>query len=131
MQVAIEDFHLECEGWAGYKKEDWLRHMYQNALTDHSSRNKKSIEVQKVDQKYNWKKKLEEWCYLPPVGASSGIVIIWDSHKFNKLDHIIGSYSLSISFSDLESGIACLLSWVYNTNIALNRQNLWEELLHV
>lgn len=47
---------------------------------------------------------LSEWCALPAVGTSRGILIVWDPVEVKKVDEIIGNLSFSIKMVELSSG---------------------------
>ena len=39
---------------------------------------------------------------LPACGASGGVVIIWDSKKFECIEKVIGSFSVSVKLESVE-----------------------------
>ncbi|RVW62006.1 hypothetical protein CK203_062400, partial [Vitis vinifera] len=45
-----------------------------------------------------------EWAALPACGASGGIVILWDSNKFECTEKVLGSFSVTVKFNSGEEG---------------------------
>ena len=44
-----------------------------------------------------WTERDREWTFLPACGASGGVVIIWDSNKFEGIEKVIGSFFFCFS----------------------------------
>ena len=62
-----------------------------------------------------WTVRNKEWVALPTSGASSGILIIWDSKKLCNEEVVIGSFSVLVKF--VLDGCGLLwLSTVYGPN---------------
>ena len=61
-----------------------------------------------------WTVRNKDWATLPACGASSGILIIWDSKKLRS-EVVIGSFSVSIKF-DLVGCGPLWISAVYGPN---------------
>jgi hypothetical protein len=38
-----------------------------------------------------------DWCYLDSIGASSGVLIMWDSSMVDKINECVGEFSLVVS----------------------------------
>ena len=51
-----------------------------------------------------WKGKSLDWVALPACGASRGIVILWDSVKFNCSEKVLGSFSVTVKLNSDEEG---------------------------
>ncbi|RVX16267.1 putative mitochondrial protein [Vitis vinifera] len=51
-----------------------------------------------------WKGKSLDWVALPACGASGGIVILWDSVKFNCSENVLGSFSVTVKLNSDEEG---------------------------
>ena len=43
-----------------------------------------------------WESRFKGWEYLPSVGASGGLLVIWDTRFASKVDSIHGIFSISI-----------------------------------
>ncbi|KAL6348507.1 hypothetical protein AAG906_009967 [Vitis piasezkii] len=74
-----------------------------------------------------WKGKRVEWAALPACGASGGIVILWDSSKFECTEKVLGSFSVTVKFNSGEEGSFWLTS-VYGPINLLWRKDFWLEL---
>ncbi|RVW70784.1 hypothetical protein CK203_058030 [Vitis vinifera] len=74
-----------------------------------------------------WKGKRLEWAALPACGASGGIVILWDSSKFECTKKVLGSFSVTVKFNSGEEGSFWLTS-VYSPINPLWRKHFWLEL---
>ena len=57
-----------------------------------------------------WTGRDREWIALPTCGASGGVVIIWDSNKFECIEKLIGSFSVSMKLESIEEGSFWLTS---------------------
>ncbi|RVW96808.1 Transposon TX1 uncharacterized 149 kDa protein [Vitis vinifera] len=53
-----------------------------------------------------WTGRRVEWVALPACGASGGIVILWDSSKFECTEKVLGSFSVTVKFNS--GRVACL-----------------------
>ncbi|RVW70180.1 hypothetical protein CK203_057138 [Vitis vinifera] len=76
-----------------------------------------------------WTVRNKDWATLPACGASSGILIIWDSKKLRS-EVVIGSFSVSIKF-DLVGCGPLWISAVYGPNSPSLRKEFWVELLDI
>ncbi|RVW83303.1 Transposon TX1 uncharacterized 149 kDa protein [Vitis vinifera] len=74
-----------------------------------------------------WKGKSLDWVALPACGASGGIVILWDSVKFNCSEKVLGSFSVTVKLNSDEEESFWLTS-VYGPNKAVWREDFWLEL---
>ena len=57
-----------------------------------------------------------EWLYLPSVGRSGGIIVIWDPQVVELGDSRIGSFSICCKFKSLEDNFEWGLIGVYGPN---------------
>ena len=69
-----------------------------------------------------WTVRNKDWVTLPACGASSGILIIWDSKKLCSEEVVIGSFSVSVMFA-LDGCGLLWLSAVYGPNNPLLRKD--------
>ena len=76
-----------------------------------------------------WTVRTKDWATLPACGASSGILIIWDSKKLRS-EVVIGSFSVSIKF-DLVGCGPLWISAVYGPNNTSFRKDFFMELLDI
>ncbi|RVX21695.1 Transposon TX1 uncharacterized 149 kDa protein [Vitis vinifera] len=77
-----------------------------------------------------WTVKNKDWAALPASGASSGILIIWDSNKLRSEEVVIGSFSISVKFA-LDGCGPLWLTVVYGPNSLSLRKDFWVELLDI
>jgi len=75
-----------------------------------------------------WGRRPIEWLYLPSVGRSGGIIVIWDPQVWELDDSRIGSFSVCSRFKSLESNFEWGLIEVYGPNDDYMRRALFEEL---
>ena len=75
-----------------------------------------------------WGVRYKEWSFLPSVGRSGGIIIIWDVRIVKGVETILGEYSVSVCFNCVKGGSKWWLSGVYGPNNPKERCVFWEEL---
>ena len=75
-----------------------------------------------------WGRRPIEWRYLPSVGRSGGIIVIWDPEVLELGDSRIGSFSVCCKFRSLEDNFEWGLIGVYGPNDDYMRRALFEEL---
>ena len=68
------------------------------------------------------------WLYLPSVGRSGGIIVIWDPQVLELGESRIGSFSVCCRFKSLEDNFEWGLIGVYGPNDDYMRRALFEEL---
>lgn len=66
--------------------------------------------------------------YLGSNGASSGILLMWDKRIVNKLEDVVGYYSVSRKFKNIANQKVWMFYGVYGPNVNSERGVLWEEL---
>jgi hypothetical protein len=72
-----------------------------------------------------------DWVYLGSVGASGGIILMWDRRVVEKLDAAVGHFSVSCKFRNVLDHKEWAFSGVYGPNSGRERPVLWEELAGV
>ncbi|RVX05281.1 Transposon TX1 uncharacterized 149 kDa protein [Vitis vinifera] len=77
-----------------------------------------------------WTVRNKEWVALPASGASSGILIIWDSKILSREEVVIESFSVSVKFS-LDGCGPLWISVVYGPNSPSLRKDFWVELFDI
>lgn len=70
-------------------------------------------------------------CSVPAVGASGGIIILWDSRVLEAVDFCVGRYSISVCFKNVEDGLPWAFSKIYGPNDESSRRLLRDELTGV
>lgn len=75
--------------------------------------------------------KLTEWCSLPVVGTSGGIIIAWDPLEVRKIDEIVGNFLVSIKLVEISFGFEWMFFGVYGPCRPQNQSDFWAELLAI
>ena len=75
-----------------------------------------------------WRGKFVDWVCLDAIGASGGIILLWDNRAVEKVEEAVGSFSISCKFREVSSGFEWAFSSVYGPNRREERRLLWEEL---
>jgi hypothetical protein len=75
-----------------------------------------------------WRCPYKEWCHVDSIGASGGILLMWDRRVVTKIDICLGSYVAACSFRNVEDGLMWAFAGVYGPNSLCFRRFLWEEL---
>jgi endonuclease/exonuclease/phosphatase family metal-dependent hydrolase len=69
-----------------------------------------------------------DWICLESVGASGGILLMWDNRVVERLEEAVGTLSISCKFQNVSSGFEWAFSGVYGPHRNAERRLLWEEL---
>jgi hypothetical protein len=72
-----------------------------------------------------------DWLYLGSVGASGGILLMWDCRVVEKIEAAVGHFSVSCKFQNVLDQREWAFSGVYGPNIDRERLVMWEELAGV
>jgi hypothetical protein len=75
-----------------------------------------------------WRCPYKEWCHVDAIGASGGILLMWDRRVVTKLDMCLGNYVAACSFRNVEDGFMWAFAGVYGPSRYNLRRFLWEEL---
>jgi exonuclease III len=75
-----------------------------------------------------WRCKYVDWISLNSIGASGGIILMWDRRVVERVDEAIGCFSISCRFREVASGLEWVFSGVYGPNRAVERRLMWDEL---
>ena len=65
------------------------------------------------------------------VGASGGILLMWDRRVVSKVDVCVGDYVAAGLFRNVDDGLEWAFAGVYGPNRDSHRRRLWEELAGV
>lgn len=66
--------------------------------------------------------------FYDTLGASGGVLLMWDTRVVVSLEEWIGYYYVICSFKNVEDGWEWTFAGVYNPNSNSDRRLLWEEL---
>ncbi|XP_026417324.1 serine hydroxymethyltransferase 3, chloroplastic-like, partial [Papaver somniferum] len=64
-----------------------------------------------------------DWNYIPPVGSSGGMLCIWDSIKFKKLQERLGFNNITTVFSNISNDF----QWVVTNAYSPCEYNFWSD----
>ena len=69
-----------------------------------------------------------DWLFLGSMGASRGILLMWDRRVVEKLDEAVGHFSVSCKFRKVTNQQEWAFSGVYGLNANNERRLMWDEL---
>jgi hypothetical protein len=69
-----------------------------------------------------------DWLYLGSMGASGGILLMWDSRVVEKIDDAVGNFSVSCKFRSVVNQTEWAFSGVYGPQTDRERLIMWYEL---
>ena len=58
-------------------------------------------------------RELSSWLDIPACGTSGGVLHAWDPLVVNKVDELVGSFSISVRFVKFETGFKWMFTGVY------------------
>lgn len=127
-----EDYLMECSWAWRCEKKNGSTGVYDKIQSSNCyySRNQEKMSMSPIDKKYMGSK-LSDWCTLPAIGTLGGILIVWDLMEVQKMDEIMGNYSVSIKLMEVSSGFEWLILGVYGPSRPQHCSEFWNELLSV
>ena len=69
-----------------------------------------------------------DWLHLGSIGASRGVLVMWDRRMVEKIDEAVGRFSVSCKFKNAVDLFVWAFIGVYGPNSDHDRCLLWEEL---
>jgi len=66
--------------------------------------------------------------YLKAVGASGGIIVMWDKSTFNLVSSFQGEFSITCILQTVEGGFTWAFTRVYGPQARSDKLRFWEEL---
>jgi exonuclease III len=72
-----------------------------------------------------------DWAYLGSVGAARGILVMWDKRVVEKVEEVVGRFSISVTFQNVEDQFVWAFSGVYGPNFTNERQYMLDKLAGV
>lgn len=66
-------------------------------------------------------KDLPMWTEIPSYGAAGGMLLAWDPSVVSKDEELVGSFSISVRFTDLTSGFNWTFTGVSGPSLPNNR----------
>ncbi|KAL5717583.1 hypothetical protein ACHQM5_010565 [Ranunculus cassubicifolius] len=68
------------------------------------------------------------WKFIPSIGLSGGIVILWDALQLDCLDVLEGAFTLTVILKVVDKNLAWALTGVYGPTDPKDKQQFWQEL---
>ncbi|KAG6644832.1 hypothetical protein CIPAW_08G080100 [Carya illinoinensis] len=68
------------------------------------------------------------WTYLASLGASCGVLLMWDKRVVEASEECIGEYTVASLFKNVVDGWEWGFVGIYGPNVDRDRRRLWEEL---
>ena len=78
-----------------------------------------------------WSSPFIDWAVLDAMQTSGGVLLIWDKRVFEKLDVMVGQFSVSVLLRGVVDDFVWACTGVYGPNDNGQRSTLWEELSQV
>ena len=75
-----------------------------------------------------WSCPYVDWLYLGSVGASGGILLMWDRRVVEKVEEAVGHFSVSCKFKNVGDQFEWAFTGVYGPNLNKRCRLMWEEL---
>ncbi len=75
-----------------------------------------------------WGNSFVDWEFLPAVGSTGGVLIMWDNHVVEKLNSVIHKFFVSCVWKGVSDGFVWVGTGLYGPTNDLVRRELWEEL---
>ena len=69
-----------------------------------------------------------DWVYLSLIGASGGILVVWDRRVVEKLEEAVGDFLVSCRFRNVGDNFEWAFTGVYGPNVDREKRLMWEEL---
>ena len=69
-----------------------------------------------------------DWVVLDAVNTAGGVLLVWDKRVFEKVDCVVGRFSVNVLFKGVVDDFVWACSRVYGPNKDSQRGVLWEEL---
>ena len=70
-----------------------------------------------------------DWAVLDADQTTGGVLIMWDRRVLEKLEVLVGLFSVSIQWKGVEDGFIWACSGVYGPNDNNMRSYMWDELV--
>jgi hypothetical protein len=72
-----------------------------------------------------------DWVALNAVNTVGGVLLMWDKRVLEKVDSVVGTFSVSCSWKSLSNGFEWACSGIYGPNLEGLRAELWGELVDI
>ena len=69
-----------------------------------------------------------DWLYMDSKGASGGILLMWDRRVVEKIEEVVGQFSILCRLKNVSDHFEWAFIGIYGPNLNRKRQFVWEEL---
>ncbi|GJU18148.1 RNA-directed DNA polymerase, eukaryota [Tanacetum coccineum] len=113
-------------------KKDWVKELYvSNKVNFLSLQETKMKSIELFDIKRCWGNFAFDYVYSALVGNSGGILFVWDSNSFMKINATISDYFVMVRGTWVTNGKVLLIISVYAPQDLTEKKMLWDYLCHV
>ena len=110
-------------------KRLWVRNLIQNWKADIVCLEETKLELINRGVICSlWGGQHVDWLCLGFVGASGGVLLMWDNRVVDKVKEAVGHFSVSCRFKNVVDHFVLAFTGVYGPNCDRDRNFLWEEL---
>ena len=78
-----------------------------------------------------WSYLYVDWAVLEADWTAGGILIIWDKRVLEKVEVMVGTFSVSVKWQGVGDGFIWACSGVYGSNENIVRGHMWDELVGI
>ena len=78
-----------------------------------------------------WSCPYVDWVALDADQTASGVLMMWDRRVLEKLEVIVGQFSVSVRWQGLRDGFIWACSGVYGPNDNNLRGKMWDKLIRI
>ncbi|KAL4632810.1 hypothetical protein ACB092_04G077700 [Castanea dentata] len=75
-----------------------------------------------------WSTPFVDWVALDAIHTAGGVILAWDKRAYQKMDCLVGCFSVSILLKGVADGFAWICTGVYGPNADGLRDALWTKL---
>ena len=127
MQLKIITWNVR--GLNDLNKRLRVRHLLRNWKADIICLQEKKLDlITKGLVRNIWGIQHVDWLYLGSMGASSGILLMWDTRMVEKIEDAVGVISVSCKFRSVINHQEWAFSIVYGPQTDRERLVMWDEL---
>ncbi|GJZ43946.1 RNA-directed DNA polymerase, eukaryota, reverse transcriptase zinc-binding domain protein [Tanacetum coccineum] len=132
LKAGVENTHSKREGLTQKAKKDWVKELcVSNKVNFLTLQETKMESIELFDIKRCWGNFVFDYVYSNSVGSSGGILCVWDTNSFKKINATISDYFIMIRGNRVSNGKLLLVISVYAPQELIEKKMLWDYLGHV
>ena len=78
-----------------------------------------------------WSCPYVDWAVLEADQTAGGILIMWDKRVLDKVEVMVGAFSISVKWQGVEDGFIWACSRVYGPNENKEKGHMWDKLVGI